>query len=273
MDASHSPSPSSPSPTSPATGGAVGAHFRARAATPASGPSSALSEAISIGGRPRILESGYDVLSELGSEDSGYGLYSYAILPSDTPRSKTFLTELFKEIPSLDQTAAPRQQLNIIYVLLQKDRRPDFATLTQASDTSSENLGAEFSKSLYDYRMAHALLDHICNPPAETVRRLCHGDLSRGPYIFTYASPASNMNSVPPPFLFVDLSNVHELAFGEFIAAFRSQVKREDITDQARIRTLRLRMLSIVLTAADWVNPVETALANIVHSATDDDTK
>ena len=53
-------------------------------------------------------------LSELGKEDSGYGLYSYAILPSDTTRSEIFLTELFKEIPSLGQTAAPRPQLNII---------------------------------------------------------------------------------------------------------------------------------------------------------------
>ena len=134
-------------------------------------------------------------------------------------------------------------------------------------------MGADFARSLYDYKMAHALLDHVCNPPAETVRRLCEGDLSRGPYIFTYASPASSMSSVPPPFLFVDLSNVHELAFGEFIAAFRAQVKRDDITDQARIRTLRLKVLSIVLTAADWVNPVETALANIVHSPSDDDKK
>jgi hypothetical protein len=223
--------------------------------------------------RPRILETGYGILSELGKEDSGYGLYSYAILPSDAPRSEIFLTELFKEIPSIGQTAAPRSQLNIFYVPLQKDREAAFAALTRNSGATAEKMGPDFSRSFYDYRMARALLDHVCNPPAESVRRLCEGDLSRGPYIFTYASAASNMSSVPPPFLFVDLSNVHEQAFGEFIAAFRAQVKRDDITDQARISTLRLTVLSIVLTAADWVNPVEKAVADIVHSPSDDEKK
>jgi hypothetical protein len=272
-ETAHAPSFPAPAPMPPIAGHPVGAPARAQAAEPAKGRPDVLSDAISIGGRPRILETGYGVLSELGKEDSGYGLYSYAILPSDTPRSEIFLTELFKEIPSLGQTAAPRPQLNILYVLLQKDRERDFATLTQTSAANAEKMGADFARSFYDYKMAHALLDHVCNPPAESVRRLCEGDLSQGPYLFTYASPASNMSSVPPPFLFVDLSGVHEQAFGEFVAAFRAQVKRDDITDQARIRTLRLGVLSIVLTAADWVNPVEKALADIVHSPSEDDKK
>jgi hypothetical protein len=71
----------------------------------------------------------------------------------------------------------------------------------------------------------------------------------------------------------VDLSNVHAQAFGEFIAAFRAQVKRDDITDQARIRTLRLTILDVALTAADWVSPVEKAIADIVHSPSDDEKK
>ena len=222
------------------------------------------------GGRLRILETGYSHLSELGKEDEGYGLYSYAILPSESRRAEVFLSQLFTEIPSIGDTSAQRSQLNIFYVPLKKDREGDFAALLQTSASNAEKLGAEYSRSFYDYRIARALLDHVCNPPADSIRRLCDGDLSRGPYIFTYASPASSMDSVPPPFLFVDLSNVHEQAFGEFIAAFRSQVKRDDITDQARIRTMRLTILDIVLTAADWVSPVEKAIAEIVHSPSDD---
>jgi hypothetical protein len=78
---------------------------------------------------------------------------------------------------------------------------------------------------------------------------------------------------VPPPFLFVDLSDVHERAFGEFLAAFQAQVKREDVSDQAKLKTLRLEILNIALTAADWVGPVEKAVADIARSASGGDDK
>jgi hypothetical protein len=223
--------------------------------------------------RPRILETGYSHLAELGKEVDGYGLYSYAILPSDSTRAALFLSEAFKEIPSIGDTSARPAQLNIFYIPLRKDKEADFAAMLRAPGRDPAKLGAEYTKSFYDYRMARALLDHVCNPPDPSVLELCNGDLSRGPYIFTYASPASKIEPVPPPFLFVDLSDVHERAFGELLAAFQAQVKREDIADQAKIRTMRLNILQVVLTAADWVSPVQKAIADIVHSATDDDKK
>ncbi len=64
------------------------------------------------------------------------------------------------------------------------------------------------------------------------------------------------VSPVPPPFLFVDLSNVHERAFDEFVAAYKEQVKRANFSDRERIDTFRLSLLSIVLTAADWVGPI-----------------
>jgi hypothetical protein len=271
----HAPPPTVGAGASPAVGADAPPAARppgfARARPPAA--ATATAGPASNGGRLRILETGYSHLSELGKEEAGFGLYSYAILPSESGRAAVFLGQLFKEIPSIGETSAQRSQLNIFYVPLKKDGESDFAALLQTSAANAEKLGAEYSRSLYDYRIARALLNHVCNPPADSIRQLCDGDLSRGPYIFTYASPASSMDSVPPPFLFVDLSNVHEQAFGEFIAAFRSQVKRDDITDQARIRTMRLTILDIVLTAADWVSPVEKAIAEIVHSPSDDDKK
>jgi hypothetical protein len=115
--------------------------------------------------------------------------------------------------------------------------------------------------------VAQALLDHLCDRPAEEVKDVCEGDLSRGPYIFTYPQPASEVTPVPPPFLFMDLSDVHERAFPEIIAAFRAQVKHEDISDRAKVDTLRLKLLSVVLKAADFVAPVQKAMADIVHVA------
>jgi hypothetical protein len=126
---------------------------------------------------------------------------------------------------------------------------------------------AAYAKIFYDYKMSRALLDHLCDSPAKEINALCEGDLSRGPFIFAYAKPASNVTPVPPPFLFMDLSDVHERAFPEIIAAFKAQVKRENISDRAKIDTLRLKVLSIALTAADWLVPVRKAVADIVYSA------
>jgi hypothetical protein len=225
------------------------------------------------GARVRILETGYSQLAQLGKEVPGYGLYSYAILPSDSRRGALFLAEVFKEIPSISDIPTRPAQVNIFYIPVRSEKAGDFPGLVLASSATPDKMGAEYTKSFYDFRMARALLDHVCNPPAASVRELCEGDLSRGPYIFTYASPASNMSSVPPPFLFVDLSDVHEQAFSELLAAFKAQVKRDDVSDQARIRTLRLTILQITLKAADWVSPVQKALADIVHSAAPGDDK
>ncbi|WP_041801598.1 hypothetical protein [Rhodopseudomonas palustris] len=220
--------------------------------------------------RLRILETGYGRLVEPGGEVPGYGLYSYAILPQASARSAAFLTHIFTEVPSIEATAAIPAQVNILYVPLRKDKTTDFADLQRRLGDTPDKMAAEYATLFYDYRTARALLNHVCNPPADSIRKLCDGDLSRGPYLFTYAAPASQMDSVPPPFLFVDLSDVHEDAFAELLAAFKAQVKRDDISDEARIRTLRLQVLQIALKASDWISPVQKAIGDIVHSVTAD---
>jgi hypothetical protein len=72
---------------------------------------------------------------------------------------------------------------------------------------------------------------------------------------------------VPPPYLVLDLSGVHVRAFGEFIAAYKVHVKRPDYPDREPIDTLRLRILHIVLTAADWITPTKNAIADILRMA------
>lgn len=223
--------------------------------------------------RPRILDTGYGHLAGLGGEAGGYGLYSYVILPSDSERAAAFLSQVFKEIPSIDSTSATPSQLNILYIPLLAGKQAALLAMIAGSHGNAKMIGAQYTKSFYDYRLARGLLSHVCNPPDSSIQDLCNGDLSRGPYIFTYASPASTIEPVPPPFLFVDLSDVHERAFGEFLAAFQAQVKREDISDHARIGTLRLKVLDLALTAADWIGPVQKALADIVRSPAGGDKK
>ncbi len=78
----------------------------------------------------------------------------------------------------------------------------------------------------------------------------------------------SALSPVPPPYLVLDLSGTHVRAFREFITAYQEQVKRPNYPDRERIDTLRLRVLSIVLTAADWITPATSAIADILHMAT-----
>jgi hypothetical protein len=215
----------------------------------------------------KILETGYGHLQGLGKEEAGYGLYSYAVLTSPSSRSAAFLGEIFKSIPPIEDTAASRAQLNIFYIPIKKEKMADFPDLLQSSGNEQTKLGAGYSEAFYDYQIARAILDHVCNPPTEAMKYLCKGPMSGGPYIFTYAKPASSLEPVPPPFLFVDLSNINPQAYAEFISAFRAVVKQDDVSDDARLHSLRLKVLNLALTAADWISPVQRAIADIVHSS------
>ena len=234
----------------PAIGGAVGGALGAR-----------------VGRRPAsmILDTGYSPLAEPGQEVDGYGLYSYAILPTRSTRGEAFLREVFRQIRGVEEIRAQKSQINIFYIPTRPEQQAAFASLRASAADNTDALAAGHAQNFYDHPMANSLLYHLCNPPNERLRALCRHDLSRGPYIFTYASPASRIEPVPPPYLLVDLSDVHERAFGELLVAFKEQVKRDDISDEERINTLRLRVLQVSLTAADWIGPVQKALADIVH--------
>jgi hypothetical protein len=210
-----------------------------------------------------MLATGYDQLRGLGREAAGYGLYSYAVFTSTSPRSAAFLSELFKSIPSI---GAARPQLNIFYIPTKKEKVPDLATLVEASRNDQTKLAVRYSEAMYDYKMARAILSHLCNPPAKAMTSLCKGPMSGGPYILANARPASTLEPVPPPFLFVDLSDINPHAYPEFISAFRAVVKQEDATDDAKLYSLRLKVLNLGLTAADWTPNVKKSVVDIVHA-------
>jgi Caspase domain len=184
-----------------------------------------------------ILATGFSFLSELGGEAPGYGLYSYVAITSSSDRSSAFLKELFSSIHAVSTTGTARGQTNILYLPIKKEFGK--ANASAVDNVNPLELSARVSQKFYDYKMGRTILAHICNHPADAVRKLCEGDMSRGPYIFTYAKPASRLELVPPPFLFVDLSDVRPKAFAELLAAYQSQVKREDMSDGARINTFR----------------------------------
>jgi hypothetical protein len=207
--------------------------------------------------RRRILISVYDYLTSAGQEKPGYGLYSYVLFPVYSQRAEHFLAEVFTTTGYQGDSLLEAGYLNVMYLPTRADKVP-------AGPAPS---GHEFATESYNYALAQKLLAQMCASPAEVVRDLCTTDLSRGPYLLTYGRPMSTLWPVPPPYLVLDLSKVHARAFGEFIAAYKEQVKRPDYPDRERLDTLRLRVLSIVLTAADWLAPTQGALADILHVA------
>jgi hypothetical protein len=205
----------------------------------------------------RILTSVYDYLSSAGQETPGYGLYSYVLFPMYSRRAEHFLAEVFTTTGYQGVSLIDAGYLNVMYL-------PTRAGKMRASSAPS---GHEFATELYDYALAQKLLAQLCARPAEVIRDLCTTDLSRGPYLLTYGRPMSTLWPVPPPYLVLDLSKVHARAFGEFIAAYKEQVKRPEYPDRGRLDILRLRVLSIILTAADWLAPTQSALADILRVA------
>ena len=213
-----------------------------------------------------MLERSYDQLKGLGREAPGYGLYSYGVLTVASPRSAAFLNELFKSIPSIGDARAAKSQLNIFYIPTKSGTVIDLAALVETSRGDQTKMAVRYSEAMYDYKMARAILNHLCSPPAKAMTSVCKGPMSGGPYILANARPASTLEPVPPPLLFVDLSDVNPRAYPEFISAFRAAMKQEDTTDDAKLHSLRLKVLNVALTAGDWTPNAKKSIVDIVHA-------
>lgn len=213
-----------------------------------------------------IADSVYASLIGRGAEAvqyPGYGLYTYVLIPSRSPRATTLVQGIFATTNAASETQIPRAELDL---MLLPAVAVDSASAPPAPPPVPD--AADFVQRRYDFALAKDLLALFCAEPAADTRRLCAGSLSDGPYLFTFTGPVSDRAPTPPPYLLVDLTLVHEHAFREFIDAYKAQVKRTDFTDRQRIDTFRLRFASIVLTAADWADQVEHSVFEIMHEAT-----
>lgn len=224
------------------------------------------SEPVGGGGpaeKPSILGTAYDFLFGPGAETEGYGLYSYVILPRPGERAIAFVRELVGRFPAASDVTESKQRINILYLPTKTGAGRQAAF---PADVDAAAIKAFLDKN-YDFAMAQGLLFHLCDRPAPAVAQLCANDLSGGPYLLTYATKVSDLSPLPPPFLFVDLTNVRPRAFPLFVAEYAAQVKRPDFSDGERLSDFRLQLLNVMLTAADWVQPVSAAVADIAHFA------
>lgn len=218
-------------------------------------------------GRPaptsEVLASVYDYLYRPAIERPTYALYSYLLLPGESSRGQRLLQEIFSTTSFVGLDGIRMDQLNVVYIPTRAAELQSLLTVVSKGDAPKPS---RFAKEAYDYALARTLLTRICAAITVKTQSACNGDLSLGPYIFTFLQPVSGLEKMPAPFLLLDLSNVHERAFGEFVAAYKEQVRQTQFSDRQRIDTFRLRLLSVVLTSADWLKPLvgDTASAATV---------
>lgn len=216
-------------------------------------------------GHLRILNTGYSELTKLGGETAGYGLYSYAIAPADTKRNIAFLRAIFASTHPAQIFGPDKSHINILYIPLIAGKEAEFAKLKSSAAADGSDFAGKYMQSFYDESIALTVLDRVCASATGDVRSLCQSDTSEGPFLFTYEQPVTARDAVPPPYLIVDLREVHQRAFPVFISRFKEQIKSDNFAAGERLRGLDLRLLSIVLTAADWVNPIRHSVGEIVH--------
>lgn len=192
-----------------------------------------------------------DILVEPNTEELGYGLYSYVLFPHDSERIKPFLNELFKQFKWVEERRKNPEEFNLIYIPQVQDTKKKADIKLKPIDDLVHD---------YNYRWANKKIDQLLDYPAVKIHNLCKKDFSPGPYLFASTEPLSDDPPILPPYLLVDLSSVEPKIFGEFIVAFKEQVKSKDFSDGERFKSLRLNLLKVILAAAESTNNTIKAL-------------
>ena len=197
-------------------------------------------------------------------EGKKFGLLTYVLFVAPNIRNATFFRELGRSTPigeSYEEETKPF--LHIFYVPVRNRIKASDYLEKQPQDSLA--LGSIRGRhSYYDFPFSLDFHVRYCASPTNQDTTPCRTS-GQGPYLLTTTQPPNRLNTAPSPTLLLDLSHVHEEAFGEFIQAIKEQVMRPDFTDRRKLETLRLRLLSVILTAADVVVPIKNGVESILH--------
>ena len=210
-----------------------------------------------------IKQSVLDFYDAYHAEDRGYGRYTYVLFPTGPggcERCVKLLAALFESTPPGPVVLGNRAVVNIFELPVingQRDKSRLLLTHPSSSDLSSKVLAQ------YNFAAANELLTKACAKYRELSGKFC-GTLSQGPYLVMYASPVSAYDTLPHPYLIVDMSNVNPRAFHFFIEQVKKQVGSQDISDDRRITATYTRMVSLTLDASDVLDPITKAVVQWV---------
>ena len=218
---------------------------------------------------PTVLQTVYDFLSAPGRERPDNALYSYALFPQATPRAEAFLANLLETTGDAQSAGLAPTRLNVLYLPVQEAKVVEHFVAAPRR-TAAENARL-LAREVYDYPRARAMLGGLCAATSRPLARFCAREPVRGPYVASFRVPVSQRLSdgqgAPVPVLLLDMSDVHEGAFATILAKYKDQVRRPNLPEAETINSLKEKLLSITLEAADLIVPVRKAIAEMIETA------
>lgn len=197
---------------------------------------------------PRVT--GTAVLLPHQKEESGFGLYSYALLThvpqeSDLPKYRAFLTALV-ELPSAKDIVMylPKMRINITYLPLSSSPQ-DWSGLT-----ISEKV--DYVLSHYDYARGAAMLASL---PERT---------GPGPVITSVLTPLS-FDQSPHPVLVQDLSTAQPVLMADYVKEFVDQAAKDHFWEAKTLAAFSLGLRNTLETAAIGLGMSQDAVKNWIH--------
>src|SRR5208282_4024487 len=197
---------------------------------------------------PRVTETA--LLAQKQTEESGYGLYSYALLtraPEDNELSKyqAFFKALI-ELPSASDIAEylPKTRINITYLLL--------TSIPSDWKTRSNTARVDYVISHYDYARCAAMLASL---PQKT---------GTGPVIASSLAPMS-LDRHPHPVLVQNLSKAQPVLMADYVSKFVSQVAQDHFWQPNTLSAFALSLRNLLETAATGLGMSQDAVKSWVN--------
>lgn len=211
-------------------------------------PTSPASGSAPTGVMPRVT--GTALLAQKQAEESGFGLYSYALLthaPEDSELSKyqAFFKALI-ELPSASDISEylPKGRINVTYLLL--------TSIPSDWKTRSNTARVDYVISHYDYARCAAMLASL---PQKT---------GTGPVIASSLAPMS-LDQHPHPVLVQNLSKAQPVLMADYVSKFVSQVAQDHFWQPNTLSAFALSLRNLLETAATGLGMSQDAVKSWVN--------
>lgn len=178
-------------------------------------------------------------------EESGFGLYSYLLLPSpptnDTEKQRDLavvrvFVDRMQDVADIEASGRAKGDLNVTYLLV--------VDHPQASPLPSP----EWVLSHYNFARAKVLLFPLA--------RAGH-DVLRGPYIVSCLKPLSHLTEAPEPHLWQDMSSVPGTVAASWEVEFETRASRKEFWAPDTRNQALLSLRTFIASSADAATIVD----------------
>lgn len=228
-----SPPPAKAAPPPPPTGGGLSGGGGGGGLSGITTGGRGLASLPSTSAMPRVT--GTATLLPGEKEESGYGLYSYALLShapqqSELPRYRSFLTALL-ELPAAKdvQKYVPKRRINITYL-------PMTSASPEWGDLNTDER-VDYVLAHYDYARGAAILASL------------PGSKGPGPLITSVLTPVT-FDAPPHPVLVQDLSRAQPLLMADYVKQFVDQAAQDHFWEARTLAAFSLSLRNALETAA-----------------------